>query len=363
MSQLNYKNGQIRLEFDTEVFDFRQMLLDHLSAFSVSQGGGVIDDLENIHNAPGITENVEVYRQQCFSLFRTSKFQLLFRKFGKMLIETHFDGVGIIQKTPTVRIQLPGARSTSYHSDGWYGHGATVRSFWLPLTSVGDGNTLYMAHDIDASRRCLERIMSQKMTLAQINMEGQEECRPFEGHFGDLLSFTSEMMHGAKKNSWDSSRVSFDFRIAPDETDIGSKPRSNFVSYEEICSGMDGLVESGTSKKYRAVTYSNLCSGKSAKAQLMLCASYAEANSIDIVGNESEIVTLPYMPVMREYLRNELDTIDSIVVFGVEVFNGDRNLASEILECADNGGKIIFFCAEGIHYEPGADKLAVLSLV
>ena len=362
MAQLNYDSGQARLKFDAEVFDFRGMVTEHLSSVSMQENGPRIEVLEQLHTAPGIFNNQERYRQFCFSLFRTEEFQTLFREFGKHLIERYFDGSGLIQKTPTVRIQLPGALSTSFHSDGWYGHGATVKSFWLPLTSVGDGNTLYMAKNGAESRECLDRILAGKMTLGEINHEAMEICEPFTGAFGDLLSFSSEMIHGAKKNTWEQSRVSFDFRIAPLEDDIGTKPRSNYFSYEELVQGGAENTGARTSavKNQRAITYSNLCGGKSAKAQLMLCVAYAEASGIDIIGNESEIVTLPYMPVIREYLSSSMSGVDLVVVFGVEIFQGDVDLAQEILTCADESGKTIVFCAEGIHYLPMSNQSNVL---
>lgn len=365
MELLKYDKGPVRLKFDAEVFNFRNMVTDYLSAISVKEGGPEISVLERIHEAPGIKHNQERYRQHCFSLFRTDEFQILFRDFGKKLIEEHFAGSGLIQKTPTVRIQLPGAQSTSFHSDGWYGHGGSVKSFWLPLTNVGDGNTLYMARDTEVSRQCLDRILANKMTLAEINDEAMEVCDPFTGQFGDMLSFSSEMIHGAKKNTWDQSRVSFDFRIAPREDDLGSKPRSNYFSYAELV--QENLKNSAevpsNSSIGRAITYSNLCGGKSAKAQLMLCAAYAEASGIDIIGNESEIVTLPYMPVMREYLSNRVNGVDLVVVFGVEVFNGNEGLAREILSCADKSGKSIVFCSEGIHYQPLTSHDKVLAKI
>ena len=351
MGQLNYDTGQVRLKFDTELFDFRSMATEYLSSVSLQENGPRIETLEQIHTAPGIFANQERYRQFCFSLFRTEDFQTLFRSFGKYLIEEYFDCSGLIQKTPTVRIQLPGAQSTSFHSDGWYGHGETVKSFWLPLTRVGDGNTLYMAKDADESKHCLDRILSGKMTLERINQEAMEICEPFTGEFGELLSFSSEMIHGAKQNVWDQSRVSFDFRIAPVESDIGTKPKSNYFSYQDLVNEeVDNAgVSETTDRKQRAITYSNLCGGKSAKAQLMLCVAYAEASGIDIIGNESEIVTLPYMPVMREYLSSRIREIDMVVVFGLEIFLGNSSLAKEILGCADEAGKSIVFCAEGSH--------------
>ena len=360
---LDYEVGRSHLKFNTDTYDFYQMLLEHLSSISEARGGSKIESLEELHLAPGIQDNVEEYRQYCFSLFRTEEFQQLFKSFGKYLIDEYFDGVGLIQKTPTVRLQIPNATSTSYHSDGWYGHGESVRSFWLPLTQVGDGNTLYMADDIEKSKESMQRILSEKMSLNEINRACRDICSPFTGKFGDLLTFSSAMLHGAERNSWEQSRVSFDFRIAPDVNNLGTKPISNFFTYEELSgNGTSGSDTSNTMQIGSAITYSNLCNGKSAKAQLMLCSAYADANGISVTGNESEIVTLPYLPVLREYLTNRSD-VDAVVVFGTEIFEGDRQKAAELLECAVEGNTGIVFCAEGVHYFPGDSAESVLRYI
>ena len=362
---LDYANGKHELTFDTQQFGFQELMLKHLTDFSIAEGGPEIASLEQIHQIPGISENVEKYRQAAFSLFRMPRFQTVYRAFGAKLIDDHFGGTGLIQKTPTVRIQLPDANSTSYHSDGWYGHGASVRSFWMPLVPVRKGNTLYMASDISRSQEKLGEILESRANLSQINEIAREVCVPFEGKFGDMLSFSAAMLHGAEKNVLGYSRVSFDFRIAGDPNDLGSKPTSNFYSREELAGSFEGApVASATGESLSGITYSNLCKGKSAKSQLMLCVAYAESNSINIIGNESEIVALDYMPVLRNYLLEENDQTNCVVVFGVDIFEGNKELAIDILECAEKGGRSIVFCAEGIVYRKGSGKRdKVLSLV
>ena len=362
---LNYEVGRSHLKFNTDTYDFYQMLLEHLSSISEARGGSKIESLKELHLAPGIQDNVEEYRQYCFSLFRTEEFQQLFKSFGKYLIDEHFDGDGLIQKTPTVRIQLPGAESTSYHSDGWYGHGSSVRSFWLPLTRVESGNTLYMADDVNQSLQCMEDIRKAKANLHDINRIARSICSPFEGDFGDLLTFSSEMIHGANKNTRETTRVSFDFRIAPDPKDIGTKPLSNFFSRAELTS--DGTVRTDVknSRKinYSGITYSNLCGGASAKSQLMLCALFCETNNIGIIGNESEIVTFDHLPVLRHYLASDMENINSIVVFSAAIFDGNVELAQAITGSALQNEKTIIFCAESIFMSTEEDARAIIQLV
>lgn len=348
---LDYLQGKHEIQFDTKKFDFRELVVNQLSAVSIESDGAALENLSEVHKLPGIGRNVERYRQVLFSLFREESFQRLYKSFGAYLIDEYFNGVGLIQKTPTVRIQLPGAESTSYHSDGWYGHGETVRSFWMPLTDVCDGNSLYMASDIDASMRCLQEIQNSNASLAEINDLARKVCSAFVGGFGDMLSFSSAMIHGANKNEKDYARVSFDFRIAPNPDDIGNKPITNFYTRNELevqISDISVDNQGNNATELASITYSNRCRGVSAKAQLMLCAAYADASDISVVGNESEIITLKYMPVLRHYASALNADVNCIILFGLDVFEGDKNLASQIFEIAIDNNVAMVFCAEGL---------------
>ena len=49
--------------------------------------------------------------------------------------------------------------------------------------------------------------------------------------------------------------------------------------------------------------------------------------------------------------------------FGTEIFEGDRQKAAELLECAVEGNTGIVFCAEGVHYFPGDSAESVLRYI
>lgn len=358
--KLDYADGQHSLKFDSQKYDFQNLVCDALL-----EKGNEARHLEEAHNLPGIGSNIEKYRQVLFALFRSPQFQEVYKQFGADLIDSFFNDKALIQKTPTVRIQLPGADSTSYHSDGWYGHGKSVRSFWLPLTRVTDGNTLYMAEDIKTSMNCLAEILDSRASLEEINQVAQKVCNPFNGGFGDVLSFSSDMIHGAQRNSTDWTRVSFDFRIAPDPNDLGSKPKSNFYSRAEL--DQSEVVVANTSEECDealvGITYSNLCGGVSAKSQLMLCAAFCEANNIDIIGNEAEIIALDYMPVIRHYLTRQSAEVNAVVVFSTSIFHGDKELAKNILELSKASNRKIVFCAETIIFDENVEVDSILALI
>lgn len=359
---LSYETGQSSLQFDHETFNFRQLLLDEIAAVAADESGAKLSSLEKIHEIPEIEHNVEKYRQVAFSVFRGAAFQKMFKAFAADLIDRHFTADALVQKTPTVRIQLPEAESTSYHSDGWYGHGPSVRSFWVPMVNVAAGNTLYMAGDIDESRALMKQIIDDRPNLHEINEMSRGICLPFDGGFGHILSFSSDMIHGAEKNTLGYTRVSFDFRIAPDPNDIGNKPRSNFFSRAELTGEQTQAADAGTT--LTGITYSNRCNGVSAKSQLVLCSSFAEQNAINVNGNESEILPFGYLPVLRHYLSDGKADNNAVIVYGVEVFEKDKDLAGEILAMAKANNMHIVFCAQGLIYDPaGGDANAILDMI
>lgn len=355
---MTFAPGVHALKFDTNRFDFRSLLLDHFRDAAAARGFPRLERLEDMHLLPGIADDVEDYRQQAFAFFRTEAFQTLFKGFGAWLIDEHFGGEGLFQKTPTVRIQIPGAMTTSFHTDGWYGHGQGVCSFWLPLTEVRNGNTLYMAPDAATARACEDRIFASRATLPEINRLAREVCQPLEGGFGDFWTFSSDMIHGAADNTLGWSRFSFDFRIVPAGASLGSKPRSNYFSRAELDGEQAVSVHDAAPqvKLAHGITYSNACGGRSAKAQLMLASAHAQANGIGIVGSESEILKFDYLPVLRSYLGGADVRADCVVTFGLDIFEGDAQLMEDILDCADKGGRSIVFAAEGLTFSPGAER-------
>ncbi|MCY3013923.1 MAG: hypothetical protein NT171_04360 [Planctomycetota bacterium] len=348
-----------QLTFDGNKYDFRALVLRTVSDLSVKKGGEAIRSLEEIHCAAGIGENVETYRQACFSLFRSAEFQRIFRALGADLIDQYYAGKGFLQTTPTVRIQLPGADSTSYHCDAWYGHGGSVRSFWMPLTRVSDGNTLYLASDKSSSEQCIAEIGQSMATLRQINEISKRYCHPINAKFGELATFASYMIHGAERNRQDISRVSFDFRIASDENDLGSKSRTNFYSRQELDGSVAAKASESTDKMI-GITYSNSCCGASAKSQLLLCTSFAESLGIDVVGNESEIYVFDHLPVLRSHIESSGFKINCVVVFGTDIFEGNKDLAKSVLEAADRSNMAIVFSSESLIYRKGMSKENVI---
>ena len=355
------KAGMNKFKYDKSKFDFNTLVEKDLKEFSKNKFGKGFDDLESLHLNKAAKTNIEVYRQKCFSIFRSDSFQTTYKEFGCFIIDEFFTDCALIQKTPTVRIQLPGEPGASYHSDAWFGHGSSVTSFWVPLTKVGPGNTLYMAENTASSQEAMEKIIVSRLDLAEINNLGSSICKPVSGQPGDIVAFSSNMIHGTNIATNNYTRVSFDFRVAADPLDLGIKPRSNYFSRSELNGEKSNDETLATS--LTGLYYTNKCKGKSAKAQLAVTNDFAVSNDIKIIGGDSEILPLSYLPVLQHYITSKDLNINCILVFGLDIFDSDVSLAKDILNKTAEHDRKLVFCAEAISFTKGQNIDEILSQI
>lgn len=347
---MNYTRDLIA--FNTKAFDFRSMVLSHINKSLVDESLPPVARLEQLHEVQQISHNLEIFRQRLFQLFRHYEFQELYRDFVKHLIETHFDTAAVVQKTPTVRIQLVNGNSVSFHSDAWYGHGQNVNSFWLPLTQVAGNNSLQIARTRSDSVELLNSIEQEQLDLDEINFRAGQICEPITANFGDLIVFNGDMIHGTLRNNTDATRVSFDFRIAHSLSDIGNKPKANFFTYDELSVPMSSPEsDSITIPAKKAIMYSGKCGAITAKNQLVFLNEYARLNNIKIIGSESEIVVFDYAPVLQKYTTNPGLNIDCVLLFSIELLPKERSIRERIYQQSMRNGVQIVFAAEEIVLE------------
>ncbi len=349
--KLDYTLGKFKLNYDISKFDFKTLLLEELN-HKINKYGLNLEKLENIHKLNQFSDNPELLRQCFFDIFRGHNFQNLYKSFAIFLIDNFFNENALIQRTPIIRIQFPKANSTSFHTDGWYGHSNSARSFWMPLMPVNEKNTLFMARNEKESLDLINIMIKEKLSLLEINNSSINICEPFIGNYGDILTFKPSMIHGTNINLDKKTRISFDFRININDYDLGTKPRSNYYSRSEL--EKDNLNKNQDKKNIlhlQGISYSNRCSKISAKTQLNVCYRFAEEHGIQIDGNESEILIFEHLPVLEHYI-NEKDTLrNCIIVFGIEIFNGDKNLAIDFYKKAKESKKKIIFCAQGVIFD------------
>lgn len=349
---------------ETDTYPFGQILLTQLNEQLVAEGKAPLSRLEDIHTIGGIAENIEHYRQYLFTTFRSADFQRVYQDLGRHVIDKHFTEDALLQKTPTARIQLPdGGRSVSYHTDGWYGHGAGTYSFWVPMVAVWGSNSLQMASSVERSLATIAEIEERRLDLRQINALAEQVCQPVRAEPGTMIGFSSAMIHGTGPNHTGSPRVSFDFRIADNVDEIGTKPPSNYYTYADLIGSGTDTGSRARTRRPRPLMYSGICRGISAKSQLVFLNEYARLNDLDIAGSESEIVTMSHAPVLQSYLKYVDETFDSVLAFGVDLLPADRDVRQHIYGLSLANEIPVIFAAEDIELRTQADIAVIERLL
>lgn len=364
-NKLNSKVGWTIISYDLNEFPFDKIIEKKILEFLRSEHGSNLVRLEDLHLDQSVIQNLEIVRQKMFSIFREEEFQNYYKSFAKFLIDTYADKSALIQKTPTARIQPPGFMTTSFHSDAWYGHSKSTNSFWMPLTNLTSDNTLNMAPSRELSNITMNKLTQGNYSLKEINDICITATEPTKAKKGEILSFGPDMIHGAKMNTSNLTRVTFDFRIVNSDKDLGHKPISNYYRYDDLISDKKKTEKVQSSKKITNVflSYSNSCSGVNPKSQLMLCTSVAKDKGLVIQRNESEIYVFDYLPVLQHYLGHETPEFDGVIVFSTAIFNGSKNLGEQILNLAKQNFKQILFAAEDILFTHNTDNNVILNKI
>ena len=364
-SKLDNIVGWTIISYDQNEFPFDKIIKKNILEFLNFEHGSHVERLEDLHLDKLVMQNLEIVRQKMFSIFREEEFQDCYKLFAKFLMDTYADESALIQITPTARIQPPRFMTTSFHSDAWYGHSKSTNSFWMPLTKVNADNTLNMAPSRELSNITMNKLIQGNYSLKEINDICIAITEPSKAKKGQILSFGPDMIHGAKMNTSDLTRVSFDFRIVNSDKDLGFKPISNYYRYDDLTSDKKEIEKVQTTKKITQgfLSYSNSCSGVNPKSQLMLCSSVAKDKGLVIQRNESEIYVFDYLPVLRHYLGNETPTFDGVIVFSIAIFNGNKDLGEQILNLAKQNLKQILFAAEDILFTHKTDNKVILNKI
>ena len=362
-SKLNNKVGWTTIPYDQNEFPFDKIIEKNILEFLNSEHGSIIDRLEDLHLDKSVMQNLEIVRQKMFSIFRGEEFQYCYKLFAKFLMDNFADEFALIQKTPTARIQPPHFMTTSFHSDAWYGHSKSTNSFWVPITDVTANNTLNMAASRELSEITMNKLVKGSYSLKEINDICLDCTEPSIVKKGQILTFAPDMIHGAKMNTSNFTRVSFDFRIVNSDNDLGYKPISNYYRYNDLNIDKKEIEDISLTKKITDgfLLYSNKCRGVNPKSQLMLCTSVAKDKNLVIQRNESEIYVFDYLPVLRHYLGSETPTFDGVIVFSIGIFNGQKKLAEQILNLAKQNFKQILFAAEDILFTYETDNSLIMN--
>lgn len=121
------------------------------------------------------------------------EFQALYFRFLREVILPHLGGTYLIfERSPNLRVHFSGARAlTAPHTDAQHSHSRSEINFWVPITRVFDGCSLWVE-----------------------SAPGLGDFQPIVAEYGELIRFYgNQCLHFTKDNTTDTTRVSFDFRV------------------------------------------------------------------------------------------------------------------------------------------------------
>ncbi|MGB6151958.1 MAG: hypothetical protein WBG48_08200 [Pricia sp.] len=191
------KNMEI-ITYDVEKYNFPKIISDFLNMGDLDTLQPEFAD-EPSGDEDSLYKNMERTKaySQLYAALNSDKgkrFYDTYNLFIEEVLRPHFGDAIYYQAKPTHRILYANAPGVSrFHRDRDYGHNTDEVNFFVPQTQAFATNTLWIESE-----------------------EGKEDFKPVEIGPGEFLKFDgANLMHGAKANISDKTRVSFDFRILP----------------------------------------------------------------------------------------------------------------------------------------------------
>lgn len=198
--------------YDTDQYNFREMLQDHLGFHNLSLIHGTVEQIERAHRvSPGDDQHTSVHRR----LYEIDlDFMRTYRSFVKnVAAPIVLSSSYLYQSIPTFRIHMPGNKAVGgeWHKDTDYNHPKGEINFLVPLTRSYGSNTIH----IESS-------------------PGLGDFNPVNMEYGEMLVFDGgSCRHGNVLNTTGLTRVSFDFRILPNDKVPAQSPGRS------VCAGIE----------------------------------------------------------------------------------------------------------------------------
>ena len=170
------------LEYDPNKYQFQEWACQVLG----------ISNLERAHTSDQVKQLNRSPTQNQLS----NCFDEIFETYCSFVLDIITDRIGKIasyQSPPSFRFHYCGRSSSVFHKDRDFGVEEGRLNIWVPLTKVWGDNSLWVESEI-----------------------GAKDFTPITMRPGQALIFDGvNLGHGSKINTTISSRISFDFRVAP----------------------------------------------------------------------------------------------------------------------------------------------------
>lgn len=243
------------------------------------------------------------------------------------------------QATPTFRIQLPGRKSVSFHTDDVSsGHGKDIANFWLALSEVNPNNCLHLVPQSD-SQHLLDTLHEEKLALKELDRRARELAQPMLLEKGQMVCFSNKILHGTMTNDSPNVRISLDFRCLPPESDAGTRLIGrDFVEYPWLSTSETG--NGAISIVYQSYRASHVGHG----AQRAVLNDYAARRNFQIERETSEWHHLNHFPVLEE-IMSEFPTTP-ILFFSKLSFDWNAPREASLMTELRNHPGGVHFCLE-----------------
>tara|TARA_B100000003_G_C10913836_1_gene364339 strand:- start:300 stop:1010 length:711 start_codon:yes stop_codon:yes gene_type:complete len=203
---MNIINRRIIKNFDKNMFNFKEVFIDHFKKFDCQNLEQAHEYLPKDYLPKEIVKVKNDQHQKIYDFLykidkgfnlkkrdESSSFLKSFDKFIFFLANDIFKESLVYQARPTLRIMFPNNKAVGdFHRDREYNHPIEEINIWVPITKSNNTNTIWIESNFD------------KNDYSPMNLE-----------YGQFLIFDSGLKHGNKINLENKTRMSFDFRIIP----------------------------------------------------------------------------------------------------------------------------------------------------
>lgn len=343
----------MELSFDTNAAPIRELFLDRANELladerkplaDLSQLATVVDE-----------QSVGSLYGEFYGMMDDEPFLAYYRKIVEDAVSPLFDDPFRFQRKPGIRIHLPNVLTVQFHTDEWYGHGADVVNFWMPLTDAFDSNTLFIA-SLEDSLVEVQRLEAEKAT---INSDLAKIAGPLLSGYGKLHVFNARCVHGSQTNCTGQTRVSIDFRVLPAGADAGLKSIDEYYTQLEtfLSESACGLA---ADKEFRACSYLFGAHGFTRHVgtanQRLVCAYFAKQHDIVILAEETEIRTMQHHPTLLALAEGSgSHSFNTMLLFSVFCLPADSNDRLRIYRTAIERGVTMFFANERLRLDSEQD--------
>lgn len=243
------------------------------------------------------------------------------------------------QRQPTFRIQPPGAKSVSFHTDDISsGHGADIANFWVALSDVNALNGLHLVPH-DKSSKLLSDFRREKWSLNELDARARSVAEPVPLTAGKAICFSNRVLHGTVVNASEDFRASLDFRCLPKGADLGTRILGHeFIEFPRNEEFMNHRAATSV------IFQSGLMSHVGHQAQREVIRDFAARRGFQITRETSEWHHLDHYPVMEEILSESEPR--PVLVFARASFDWESGKGERLLSLIAESEVEVYFCLE-----------------